>query len=300
MPQFAFMVLCHQNPELIQTTLDQLSHNNCITVVHVDKKSDERIFESCKTKRQAVYFVPDHERVAVHWCGFSMVEATFNLIRHSLAVEPRIERFILLSGSDYPLYPIGEILDQLSGKEEFIRVDRVLDPSGVGWFDRCANQIFLGDNRWLNPRECSLVVDRLARQAERRLKRMSSYGSPIFYGPSWWALTRSAIDNILHVRHENPKAIEWFRNTRSADEMVFQTLMRASPLASRIKQDATRPGGANWPAVLAGVHYADFQDGAASPKTLELEDLPALKASGALFGRKVDSVRSIALMNALS
>jgi len=300
MPRFAFLVLCHHKPELLRPLVEQLRHEDCITVIHIDGKSDASVFRATVPPESTACFVSDHDRVAVHWCGFSMVDATLRSIRHALAVAPQIERFVLLSGLDYPLYPINEILDRLSGNKEFIPVDRVLNPNGTEWFDRCANRVFLGDNRWLNPRECNRTVDRLARRIERRLVRHTSYEVPVFYGPSWWALTRSAIDYILHVERTHPEAIKWFRRTRSPDEMLFQTLMRASPFAERITQDATRARGANWPAELAGVHYAEFLDGAASPKTLELEDLPSLKASGALFGRKIDRGRSGALLEALA
>ncbi|MGI4794474.1 MAG: beta-1,6-N-acetylglucosaminyltransferase [Janthinobacterium lividum] len=300
MPRFAFIVLCHHKPKLLLRLVKKLRHEDCITVIHVDGKSDASVFRATMPPELTAFFVSDHERVAVHWCGFSMVDATLRSIRHALTVAPRIERFVLLSGVDHPLYPIGNILDRLSGSEEFIRVDRVLDPNGTEWFDRCANRVFLGDNRWLNPRECGRTVDRLTRRIEQRLTRLTSYEAPVFYGPSWWALTRSAIDHILHIERTHPEAIKWFRRTRSPDEMLFQTLMRASPFADRITQDATRAGGVNWPAGLAGVHYAEFLDGAASPKTLELKDLPALKASGALFGRKIDRSRSGALLEALA
>lgn len=299
MPHVAFMILCHHQPELVQLLAERLRHEGCTTVVHVDKRAPAAAFQQGIPRASPVAFVPDKDRVAVHWGGFSMVEATFAAIRHTLAVAPLTERFVLLSGSDCPVYPVGEILERLSGDDEFIRVDRMLDPEGNDWFDTCANRVFLGDNSLLNPRRLAGPAGQAVRKAERRLRRRTPYGLPIFYGPSWWSLTRPAVDHILDVCRADPGRVGWFRWSRSPDEMVFQTLMRASPYADRIKHDATRPGGAVWPADLAGVHYARFEGGSPSPKLLGLEDLPAIKASGALFARKVDVGHSRPLMEVL-
>ena len=62
-----------------------------------------------------------------------MVEATLATTRRTLVVAPLTERFVLLSGSDYPAYPVGEILDGLSGTDEFIRVDRKPDLGCPGY-----------------------------------------------------------------------------------------------------------------------------------------------------------------------
>ena len=245
MPRVAFMVLCHQQPELVHLLAEKLHHDNCVTVVHVDKRASVATFQQDTPRTSPVRFVPDNNRVAIHWGGFSMVEATLATIRHTLAVAPLTERFVLLSGSDYPVYPVGEILDRLSGTDEFIRVDHKLDPNGNGWFDTCANRVFLGDGPLLNPRKLAEPANRIVRKVKRRLKRRTPYGSSVFYGPSWWSLTRSAINHILEVYQTAPEKVNWFKRARSPDEMVFQTLMQASPYADRIKYDATAPDGCN-------------------------------------------------------
>ncbi|MGI4794057.1 MAG: beta-1,6-N-acetylglucosaminyltransferase [Janthinobacterium lividum] len=275
----------------------KLHHPDCVTVVHVDKGVQAASFR--KAAGNAM-FVPDAQRVAVHWAGYSMVEATLAAIRHTLAIAPQTERFVLLSGSDWPVYPLDVILDRLSGPDELIRVDRRLDPEGDGWFDTCANHAYLGDNRWLNPRTMPRLVERIVRKVEGRLARRAPYATPVFYGPQWWSLTRATIDHILAELQGDPNKALWFKYARCPDEMVFQTLVKASPFADRIRHDATRGDAAAWPADLAGVHYTRFENGTASPKALGLEDLVAIRSSGALFARKMDATRSRALIQALT
>lgn len=300
MPHIAFMVLCHDQPDLIGALAKRLQHASCTTVVHVDKRAPVAAFQQAVEPDGDVAFVPDGQRVAVHWAGYSMVEATLAAIRHTLTVAPQTQRFVLLSGSDYPVHPVDVIVDRLSGTDEFIRVDRELDPNGDDWFDTCANRIYLGDCSALNPRSLAGPAERIVRKVERRLKRRTPYGQPIFYGSSWWSLTRPAVDYILEAHRATPDRIEWFRWARSPDEMVFQTFVKASPYAENIRQDATRPDSATWPPDLTGVHYARFEDGSASPKTVGIEDLPAIRSSEALFARKINAQQSHSLIQALA
>lgn len=299
MPRVAFLVLCHQQPGMVGLLVEKLHHAECMTVVHVDKRVAVAPFHQATAHTGRVAFVPDPQRVAVYWAGYSMVEATLATIRHALAIAPDTERFVLLSGSDYPVYPVDVVLDRLSGTDEIIRVDRRLDPKGTGWFDTCASRVFLGDGQTLNPRTLPSPAGRIVRKIEGKLRRRTPYGRAIFYGPSWWSLTRPAIDYILEAHRAAPETIKWFRWARSPDEMVFQTLVKASPFACNIRHDATRTGSAAWPEDLAGVHYARFENSSASPKTLGLEDLPAIRSSGALFARKVDAQKSRDLIHAL-
>ena len=300
MPYVAFLVLCHDQPDLVGALAKRLQHLDCTTVVHVDKRAPTVAFQQAVGHAGDVEFVPDGQRVAVHWAGYSMVEATFAIIQHTLVVAPQTERFVLLSGSDYPVYPVDVIVDRLSGIDEFIRVDRELDPAGNDWFDTCANRIYLGDRSALNPRLLTGPAERIVRKVEQQLRRRTPYGQPIFYGSSWWSLTRPAVNYILEARRATPDRVEWFKWARSPDEMVFQTLVKASPYAENIRHDATRPGSATWPPDLAGVHYAHFKNGSASPQTLGIQDLPAIKSSGALFARKINTQQSHDLIQALA
>jgi Core-2/I-Branching enzyme len=292
----AFLILAHHEPELLARLLGRLDHPQAVAFVHVDRKVDQVPLKAAAGGRAS--FLPDGSRVAVHWRGFSMTRATLNLIRAALSAEPDLKRFVLLSGVDYPVRPISEILAAVGEDLERIRVDRALDPAGEGWFDRCASRVFLGDNALLNPRTGRHRVARLARALEARTRRRP-YGETIYYGPQWWALTRAAIDIVLAADREDRRKIVWFRYACTPDEMVFQTLLRNSERASNIEQDATR-GPITWHAYRVGLHYVDFDNpNPDAPRTLTLSDLESIRASGALFARKMDLMRSAELMSAL-
>lgn len=288
----AFLILAHQHPTQVARLVGRLQTPQARVFVHLDRKSDMGPFHATIGDRAT--FLPRERRVAVRWGGFSMVRATLNLIEAALEAEPGLERFVLLSGVDYPVRPVEEILAALEPGREYIRIDRVLDRDGDSPFDRCANRVFLGDNGWLNPRSARWRVSQAARALESRLKRPTVYGEPIYYGPQWWALTREAVELVRAAR----PSLDWFRFARIPDEMVFQTVLKNSARAPAIVQDATvRETGHPF---LAGVTYVDFQNGNPDlPRTLELSDLPEIQASGALFARKIDPELSAELVRRL-
>ena len=299
MPLTAFLVLCHHQPELLGVLVGRLQHPDANVFVHVDGRASSGLFKAAVEGVGIASFVPDSERRTVNWSSYSMIEAIYSLIRYALHAAPNAQRFVLLSGQDQPVYPVAHILARLTDGHEFIRVDRLLDPAGTGWFDHCGYDWYLGDRTVLNPRTAPWLLGRLVRRLERSLPRRKHYGAPIFYGPSWWALTRPAIDYVMFAYDREPWRLKWFRHARCPEEMVFQTLLRASPYACNIRQDATRPTGADWPDALAATTYAHFEPGASSPKILDLGDLPAIRASGALFARKFDAAHSRTLIEAL-
>ena len=61
------MVLCYHKPELLRPLVEKLRHEDCITVIHVDGKSDASMFRATMPPEPAACFVSDHDLVAVHW-----------------------------------------------------------------------------------------------------------------------------------------------------------------------------------------------------------------------------------------
>lgn len=290
--QTAFLVLAHHQPEALIRLLDLLKADWAHAFVHVDSKAPRRAFEDALAGRSGCTLLAQDQSVPIYWAGFSMVAATLRLLRLAHADERHFQRFALLSGVDMPIKPLSEIADRLRGEEEIIRIDRVLDPDGNGHFDRCANRIYLGDNRLANPRSTIPLLPALARKLEFRLRNTPYPDLNVYYGPSWWCLTRSAITEVFDFVRTKPKVMAWLQRTRSPDEIVFQTILGNSRLATAITYDLTR-GGTEPEPTAHGSHFVDWsRPNPDAPRTLTLEDLPLLLQSEALFARKFDNERS--------
>lgn len=296
MAKTAFLILAHHQPAMLKRLVDRLDHPDAVFMVHIDRKSDETPFRKLLGERVA--FVPRQDRVKVYWCGFSTTRSILATVRAAVAAYPASERFVLLSGVDYPIRPIDQIMATVSEDVERIAVDRQLNWRGTHWLDTYANRVFLGDNKLLNPRTAKPLASRLARAAERHLPRLRPHRLPVYHGAGWWALTRAAIDIVLRTERDDPQLLTWFRHARVADELVFQTLLMSSPRAAFIQYTPGHDQGR--PNHLSGVHYVDWtRPNPDLPRTLDLNDLERMLASGGLFARKIDPVRSVSLMEAL-
>jgi len=296
----AFLILAHQQPRLLGRLARRLGAPGTHIFIHVDARAPLEDFKAAVGDGPDHTFLEAPDRLAPYWGGFTMVEATQRLLRRAFAAPATFERFFLLSGVDYPIKPIGEIGRALEGDVEILQVDRQLVQDGTGPFDRCANQLFLGDSAILNSRTGAPVLRNAARFFERATRRRWPAGLRIYQGPSWWCLTRDAVSAFLDVWDEPDSYIPWFRLSRSPAEMVFQTVLAASARRDHIKRDFTRverPPGEDF---VQGAHYVDWRaPRRKAPVTLRLGDLPALLASEALFARKLDLVQSAGLMDAL-
>jgi len=292
----AFLILAHEHPALLARLVHRLEHPESAIFVHVDRKRDCQPFKSAVG--DGALFLEDEARIESHWGAYSVIRATLNLVRTACEIAPMTERFVLLSGVDYPVLSTEEIIKFLSKDVEVIQVDRALDPCGRSEFDRCANRIFLGERGFMNPRTGHAWLN-WCRALVARVPRVPAYGATIFYGPPHWALTREAVQIILKIEQAAPEKIQWFRYALYPDEMVFHTLLKHSARADKIVYDATKVTP-HWHPRLAGIGYIDWDNpNPSTPRILELGDLAQIRASGAMFARKMHPGRSAALMDAL-
>jgi len=297
--RFAFLILAHHQPDLLRRLASRLSAKGMHLFVHVDRKTDIEDFRTVQELDHTT-FLPDDQRVSVRWSGFSMVVATLNLLRVALAAAPNAQRFVLMSGVDYPIKPLGQIVNVLSGDEEFIQIDREIDPDGDGLFDRRLGHPYFGDNKFLNDRSGHPRMVAMARRLESRFRRRRPPGLKLFYGPQWWALTRQAVTEMLAFLDSRQDVFRWFKLAQTPDESMIHSIVKITSKGDKIAFDATRVGFAQLERHRHALHYIDWINPNPSlPRILELADLGNIEQSGALFARKVDLKRSSELLDAL-
>ena len=296
----AFLILAHNEPKLLARIISRLTAEWSSIFVHIDARADVEAFKR-EIASSRVTFLHGDQRVKVNWCGFSMVEATLNLMKSAVDSAANPGRFVLMSGVDYPIKPLPHIARVLSSDDEFIQIDLKIDPRGDNQFDRCLNRPFYRDNLWFNDRTSPVRLFPWAtRKLEQRIVRRPPEGLDIFYGPSWWGLTREAVLEVLAFTEAKQALVRWFSGVRSPDESLFQTILKTTSRSGMIAFDKTRDGQPPIEETRNALHYVDWK--AANPKlprTLELSDLDAVLESGALFARKMNSTRSAALLDAL-
>ncbi|EME20391.1 beta-1,6-N-acetylglucosaminyltransferase [Rhodococcus triatomae] len=275
--RFAVLVLAHHQPRVLGALLESLDHPSIDVYVHVDAKSDLAPFLAAAPERDGLTYL--RERRTVSWGGLSIVEATLDLIAAARDSGHRHVRFTLLSGSDLLIAPLDDVLAAWSTDTEFLRVDHRLTGPGALRGHVVARRHFADRSGpgWAR------LSGRLPRRVDDTI--------PLVQGSMWWSLTSTAIEEVTGFLAAHPRWLRFHRQTLAADEVVFTSILAASPLADRIAQHVDRER--DLPSYLArpvhGMHHIDWSDRTAiNPRTFTLDDEGDLRRSPAMFARKVD------------
>ena len=79
----AILIMAHNQPTLIEKTILLLDNKSIDFYIHLDKKVEINRINNQDLPN--VHFVEDIDRVDITWGGFSMVQATLNLVRFALS-----------------------------------------------------------------------------------------------------------------------------------------------------------------------------------------------------------------------
>jgi hypothetical protein len=266
----AFLIIAHHQPNHLARLVRALDGCGSRIFVHVDAKVPLGPFQVAVPQQAKLAFVED--RLAVGWGELSVVEATLKLIDLAIASGAEFRYFTLLSGSDYPIRPIGEIISRLrASNDEYLRVDRCLtdDPGG-------SHHHVLGT-----------------------LPGRRYFGNLTpFHGSMHWALTNKCVRYVRQFMADYPGFLEFHRNVVAPDEVFFHTIVKQSPFAAAIVQDFSN--GIHPNRTQHGLHFIDWRSPwPQADLTLDENNLDDLLASDCLFARKFDEIRSRRLLDLL-
>ena len=251
----AVIIFAHKNFNQVRRLVNSLKHNDVDIFMHVDIKAD---FNKDDFKDVHVFKL----RADIQWGKITKLDTMMQVFKEVLDLN-KYDRFIYMSGQDYLLKPIDEIVDFLNRNKEknYLEYSRVEEKHVK--------------DRYLKYRFRNELLDRISVKISFR---KNVYGDlTTYWGPEWWMLTNDALKLITD---------EYFRfyrgklgHTLCMDEMIFQTILVNSKLRSTIVNDN------KW--------YVDWSDhinglNKGNPNILREKDFQKMIDSDDFFARKFD------------
>lgn len=278
----AYLIMAHNQPELLKKILSALDHPDNDFFLHIDAKSSmvPEEFRECIQKGR-IYFT---ERVSVVWAHFSMVEAVYALIEKAISICEH-DYYHMITGQDFPLKSADEINEffiKNAGKEfihfcsddfsKMVYPGRLLTKCPL--LKRCGRT----RNFWYY---INLLLS-LAQRGFYKITKPKWSAEKYLAGSMFFSITEDFAKHLIKCK---PEVYKMYKYSLSPDESFVQTVVFNSRFRDNlyIKE---RSGD-----IRGNMRYIDWTKGSnGSPTTITVQEVPAALASGMLFTRKVDII----------
>ncbi len=275
-PVVAYLIMAHGNYKHLNKLLLALNDDHARFFLHIDKKSPMPDHLELKDK---VEFI---ERINVWWGGWSVQKAINNLLKTALKTDANY--FVLLSGADYPVKPGEFFYSKLKEGGEYISLYKGFLPhkpeSRIKYFH------FDGANRW-NKKSLKTLIYFGLEKVQYLIKFIRKRKYPfdhIFFGPTWWALSRECAEYVTSYIQNHPECIAFYKTSWCPDESFVHTIIGNSQYLKKCKGSLT---------------YTDWSEKKSSPARINKSHVRLLKEqqagqkprewnTGHFFARKFD------------
>ena len=263
-----YIISAYKHPEQLTRLVHKLNTDASSFFVHVDKKTDDRVYRqmiSGLNHLPNVHFVKRHK---CYWGDFGHVAATLEGIDEIFNTGVNFDYAILLTGQDYPIksnYHIDAFFQEHAGAlflEHFSLPRDAWQNHGLDRIETWHLRLFNRHFRFPPGRDLPF-------------KRKFPRGFKPFGGSSYWCLSRECIEYIHIFTKQNARFVNFFKYVDIPDEIFFQTIILNSHFAKRVVNDDLR--------------YVDWKDlNSGSPAILCKKDFEVIALSSKLFARKFD------------
>ncbi|MBE5962374.1 MAG: hypothetical protein E7256_13510 [Lachnospiraceae bacterium] len=283
MNRHAYLIIAHEEPELLKKLICFLDHPESDIFIHIDKKS-KLLYSGDYTnsvKNASLNFVTSKP---ITWGGFSLVDCELDLL--ALSTKTKHQYYHLLSGCDLPLMSYEEMLDfwEKNQGTEFIEFDTVqqkkpsiADKIGYYYFfqDVIGRKLDIFSVFLRKVEAFSIRLQKLA-----KINRMKKDKIILQKGSNWFSITDDLAHYIISKRNDISRM---FAHTLCADEIFLQTVVYNSPFMKTTHKNNLR--------------YIDWKRG--TPYTFTMDDYDSLMSSSCLWARKFSSKKDEKIIDAI-
>lgn len=274
MKKHAYLIMAHNQFELLENLLTLLDHENHCFYVHIDKKVKNAPLDKIKecVKKSKIEFC---EPLNVNWGGYSQIQCEMNLLKQ--AVKGKYDHYHLLSGVDIPLKTNEEILDFFEKSPQVQYVHFCDNKIQNVYLERMKTFYFFQEGA--RKSRCCYRLGRISRKIQNMLKvdRLKRMPEEIQFGANWFSITHEFAEYVVTKEKWVRKH---FKYTICADELFLQTLLVNSKFKNELLETAYNGSCSNC------LRHIDWERG--NPYVFRTDDFEELVSSPCLFARKFD------------
>lgn len=222
----AVLVLGYRQPGVLSLVLPVYRQAGFDVFVHVDGKASLPAYAGA-LGAEAQHCRFSEPRSTIFWGGFTMVEATLNLLQSALSAGA-YSRFLLVSDDTLPVASIARLRDVLNFDIDRVSAREI--PSDELFYQRY-QRFFMLDHPATSllgrPIESAFMDEALFAKLAR-LQALRTRGKtrlPLYYGSQWWCLRRQTAELVLRLHRERDDLRESFEFSAVPDEMYIQTMV---------------------------------------------------------------------------
>lgn len=274
----AYLIMAYGEYEQLNLLIRTLDYPDNDIYVHIDKKSPKPDMDTI-TKDVKYSNVQVYQEYKVYWGDVSQTQCEVFLIEKAL--EKSYDYYHLLSGADLPLMcqrDIQKYFQENNGKE-FVRYwGPEYQSNCINWlrlYHPLQKRLRISKYSFVNHfyQNAENIIEKL--QMLFRVNRLRNNNLTLQKGATWFSITNALAQEVADRKQW---INEFFKSTRSSDEVFLQTILVNSKLNKNRFEKTYEIDG------LTGLRYIDWKRG--KPYTFRNCDYEELMGCGFMFARK--------------
>lgn len=285
--KIAYLIMTYRDPELLYRMVNALEDSGDF-FVYVDKKTDIKPYVELLKNHANVVFISNRRKIS--WGGWSIVKGNLDMLVAAYNDPKHYDRFVMLSGQDYPLYSNKEIVETFKANKdvEYIMAYNIAKSKSVSdhkkttkkWFFDCPFK-----NRFLY--RCYRAFMYYAFTVpftpnKIQVKLGGNWVDP-YFGQMLSAFTRDGAELLIDTYKNDKQFNRRMKHVHAPDEIYWHTVIFNSHLKSNTLEkgaDHVMTENFGW----APLHYHNYD---IKTSVYSKENFDELKNCGYMFCRKV-------------
>ncbi|MDR1737289.1 MAG: beta-1,6-N-acetylglucosaminyltransferase [Candidatus Symbiothrix sp.] len=274
----AFLILAHAHPEQLEEIVGLLSAPNHYFFIHIDKKNEIILISDAMRRLQANdKVVVLKNRLRTNHGGFSLVQATLNLLQTACEHPAQMDYMHLISGQDFPcvsnvefdrIFSDGYSYMHFDSPQETLEWRKKKYPSRMQHYNFVDLYLPFLPEKWLK-----LLIKVLNKAAKLLPPRPFP---PIYAGWQWFSWHRNVVEFVLRFVEDHPQYVRRFKRAIYIDELFFHTFLFDHTEELNIVKNPKR-----------FIVWNPKRPTASLPMILDEREYDEIAASDAVFCRKI-------------